>query len=105
MTPKLSSEIAIHGFLFWASMGFLVPVGVLIMRESNREKCGRRLKILFYIHGLLQQILPVLLLTAGALISFKNFENSFNNGHQRLGLALYGLLWLQLLIGIVRQHR
>ncbi|KAL3502939.1 hypothetical protein ACH5RR_037388 [Cinchona calisaya] len=104
MTAKLSSEIAIHGFLFWASMGFLVPVGILIMRKSTREECGRRLKILLYIHGLLQ-ILSVLLLTAGAIMSFINFENSFNNDHQRLGLALYGLVWLQLLIGIIRPYR
>ncbi|XP_027063524.1 cytochrome b561 domain-containing protein At4g18260-like [Coffea eugenioides] len=104
MTAKLSSEIAIHGFLLWASMGFLVPVGILVMRKSNREECGRRLKILLYIHGVLQ-ILSVLLLTAGAIMSFINFENAFNNDHQRLGLALYGLVWLQMLVGIIRPHR
>lgn len=54
MTPKLSSEIEIHGFLLWASMGFLMPVGILIMRKSNREECGRRIKVLLYIHGVLQ---------------------------------------------------
>ncbi|KAL3508950.1 hypothetical protein ACH5RR_028351 [Cinchona calisaya] len=104
MTPELSCEIAIHGFLLWASMGFLVPVGILIMRKSYREECGRRLKILFYIHAVFQ-ILSILLLTAGAIMSFKNFENSFNNDHQRLGLGLYGLVWLQFLIGIIRPRR
>ncbi|GKV15406.1 hypothetical protein SLEP1_g26199 [Rubroshorea leprosula] len=51
ISPKLLFEITLHGFLLWASMGFLIPVGILTIRMSNREECGRRLKILFYVHA------------------------------------------------------
>ncbi|KAF7150686.1 hypothetical protein RHSIM_Rhsim02G0197100 [Rhododendron simsii] len=51
---KLAFEIKVHGFLLWASMGFLVPLGILAIRMSQREQCGRRLKIIFYIHACLQ---------------------------------------------------
>ncbi|KAG6661690.1 hypothetical protein CIPAW_03G192200 [Carya illinoinensis] len=85
-------------------MGFLMPVGILIIRMSNREESGRRLRILFYVHAILQ-ILVVLLATAGAVLSIKNFNNSFNNYHQRIGVALYGIIWLQPLVGVVRPQR
>ncbi|KAM2859641.1 hypothetical protein COP2_025044 [Malus domestica] len=104
MSHKLSSEIRLHGFLLWASMGFLMPVGILAIRMSHGEECGRRLRILFYVHGL-SEMLSVLLATAGAVMSFRNFNNSFNNKHQRVGIGLYGLIWLQALIGFVRPHR
>ncbi|KAJ4975424.1 hypothetical protein NE237_000530 [Protea cynaroides] len=104
LTPELSSEIILHGFLLWVSMGFLMPIALLIIRMSNRVECGRRLQVIFYFHVILQ-ILSVLLATAAAIMSFKNFENSFSNSHQRLGLALYGVIWLQVLIGLLRPQR
>lgn len=55
MSCSLLFDITLHGFLLWASMGFLMPVGILIIRMSNREQCGRRLKFYFYIHTILQQ--------------------------------------------------
>nr|GMD38325.1 cytochrome B561 domain-containing protein At2g30890-like [Ipomoea batatas] len=79
VNPKLLFEIKLHGFLLWASLGFLMPVGILI--------------------------LAVLLATAGAAMSLKHFDNSFSNTHQRLGLALYIIVWLQTLIGILRPRR
>ncbi|TYJ27716.1 hypothetical protein E1A91_A07G207400v1 [Gossypium mustelinum] len=97
-------EIRLHGFLLWASMGFLMPVGILAIRMSNRQECGTRLKILFYVH-VVSQILSLLISTAGAVMSVKNFNNSFNNHHQRLGLALYGIIWLQALTGVLRPCR
>lgn len=104
LNPKLQFEITLHGFLLWASMGFLMPIGILIIRMSNRVECGRRLRILFYVHAILQ-ILAVLLATAGAVMSIKNFNNSFNNYHQRIGVALYGIIWLQALVGFIRPQR
>ncbi|GAV88112.1 Cytochrom_B561 domain-containing protein [Cephalotus follicularis] len=104
LKPDLLFEITLHGFILWASLGFLTPVGVLIIRMSNKEQCGRRLKFLFYVHAI-SQILALLLATAGAVMSIKNFNNSFNNHHQRLGVALYGIIWLQALIGIFRPQR
>ncbi|XP_068666664.1 uncharacterized protein [Aristolochia californica] len=102
--PQLSFQITLHGFLLWASMGFLMPVGILIIRMSTRERCGKRLKILFYSHVIFQ-VASILLATAGAVLSIKNFENSFSNTHQRIGLALYCVILLQPVIGFCRPHR
>ncbi|RDX65562.1 Cytochrome b561 domain-containing protein, partial [Mucuna pruriens] len=121
MTPRLQFEITLHGFLLWASMGFLMPVGILAIRLSNREENPRRHRILFYVHAILQAsisksilhhycksdlrvdcMIAVLLATAGAIMSIKDFNNLFNNSHQRLGVALYGIIWLQVLLGIFR---
>ncbi|KAB1225301.1 hypothetical protein CJ030_MR1G008996 [Morella rubra] len=38
-------------------------------------------------------------------MSLRNFNNSFSNHHQRIGVALYGIIWLQALVGFVRPHR
>lgn len=38
-------------------------------------------------------------------MSLKKFENSFDNNHQKLGLALYGAILAQGLIGFFRPHR
>ena len=51
------------------------------------------------------QIAAVLLATGGAALSLMNFENSFSNSHQRVGLALYGFMWLQPIIGFFRPER
>jgi hypothetical protein len=51
------------------------------------------------------QIVAVVLATAGAALSIRNFENAFDNTHQRIGLALYGFVWLQPLIGFLRPDR
>ncbi|KAJ0053470.1 hypothetical protein Pint_01396 [Pistacia integerrima] len=134
LSPKLMFEITVHGFLLWASTGLLMPVGILIIRMSNRIECGRRLRIIFYAHAvsqaslcfsfspvfqqpgsriinksffeyLLLQTLAVLLATAGAVLSFRNFSNSFSNHHQKIGVVLYGIVWLQALIGFLRPQR
>ncbi|KAK8606613.1 hypothetical protein V6N13_052380 [Hibiscus sabdariffa] len=55
--------------------------------------------------GNIHKILSLLLATVGAVMSVKNFNNSFNNHHQRLGLALYGIIWLQALTGVLRPWR
>ncbi|PIA41557.1 hypothetical protein AQUCO_02200178v1 [Aquilegia coerulea] len=104
LSPDMSSEVILHGFLLWASMGFLMPIGILVIKMSNGEHCGRRLRVLFYFHVIIQ-VLSVLLATAGAVLSIKNFENTFNNNHQRIGLGLYGIIWVQALIGFFRPKR
>ncbi|KAL8224940.1 hypothetical protein R6Q57_017497 [Mikania cordata] len=101
---RLSLQIVIHAFLLWASMGFLIPVGILTIRLANNEVQGRRLRILFFIHAV-TQIMSVILVTAGAVLSVKNFSNTFNNMHRRLGVALYGLVLLQALSGLLRPSR
>ncbi|KAB5534287.1 hypothetical protein DKX38_017373 [Salix brachista] len=103
LSPKMVSDINLHGVLLWASMGFLMPLGVIAVRMSHREEGGRR-KALIYLHFVLQ-ILSVLLATTGAILSIKSFENSFYNNHQRIGLGLYGAIWVQAVAGFLRPHR
>ncbi|KAA3474669.1 cytochrome b561 domain-containing protein isoform X1 [Gossypium australe] len=104
VSHKLMFEIILHGIILWASMGFLVPVGILAIRMSNKEEeRGTRHQDDSKIY--VEQILSVLLVTVGAIMSIKNFNNSFNNHHQRLGVALYGIIWLQALTGALRSCR
>lgn len=104
LTPKLSLQLKLHAFLLWSSVGFLMPVGVLLIRASSNVKSAKSVRNLFYCH-VASQILAVVLATAGAVLSISNFENAFNNTHQRIGLALYGFIWLQPLIGFLRPDR
>ncbi|CAN6446414.1 unnamed protein product [Victoria cruziana] len=71
---------------------------------SHRAECRRRLKILFYFHAVLEMV-SVLLATVGAIMALKNFENKFDNTHQRIGIAIYAFIWLQPLIGLCRPQR
>ena len=110
-----------------------MPIGVLLIRASSSVKSAKSVKLLFYCHvgsqvsgmnshlsqplsssqhhlifrcgSLSLQIVAVVLATAGAVLSISNFENAFNNTHQRIGLALYGFIWLQPLIGFLRPDR
>ncbi|KAM7271979.1 hypothetical protein ACFE04_031193 [Oxalis oulophora] len=104
MSPEMTSNIKVHGILLWVSMGFLMPLGILIIRISNNNKeqhSKKMIKLFFYLH-LIFQTLSVLLVTAGAILSIKKFENLFNNNHQRIGLALYAAVWVQAGIGFLR---
>lgn len=48
-------DIAVHGILLWASMGFLMPVGILTIRMSSTKECRPSTrKILFYVHAVVQ---------------------------------------------------
>ncbi|XP_047271447.1 cytochrome b561 domain-containing protein At4g18260 isoform X2 [Capsicum annuum] len=76
-SPKLSLQIILHAILLWASMGFLMPIAVLVIRMKTQEENGRRLKMIVYAHAALQ----------------------------RLGLALYVAIWLPLVAGIFRPDR
>ncbi|XP_071721403.1 cytochrome b561 domain-containing protein At4g18260 [Rutidosis leptorrhynchoides] len=105
VSPRVIFEIQLHGILLWASMGFLMPLGVLIIRMFNKEECSpRKLKTVIYVHAILQ-VLAVLLACVGAILSVMSFENSFNNHHQRIGLALYAAILVQILAGLRRPKR
>ncbi|CAD5182242.1 unnamed protein product [Musa acuminata subsp. malaccensis] len=104
LTPQLSTQITVHAFLLWVSVGFLMPVGIIIIRVSHRVHCITKLKALFYAHVIVQTV-AILLATAAAVLSVINFENSFSNTHQRLGAALYALIWIQPVVAFLRPHR
>ncbi|KAL6578929.1 hypothetical protein OROMI_009145 [Orobanche minor] len=53
MSPQESFEIKLHGFFPWASVGFLMPVSILI-KKINREESEARLRIIFYVHAVTQ---------------------------------------------------
>ncbi|XP_047318398.1 cytochrome b561 domain-containing protein At4g18260-like [Impatiens glandulifera] len=100
---KLLFQAKLHGFLMWASMGFLMPIGILVGKMLNKEHSRRMLKIMFYIHATFQTI-STLIVTTGAILSMKYFDNSFKNSHQKLGLALYVAVLIQTLLGFLRPH-
>ncbi|KQK09085.1 cytochrome b561 domain-containing protein At4g18260 [Brachypodium distachyon] len=104
LMPKKSFQLKLHALFHWSSFGFLMPVGILLVRMSSKSKSGRCIRVLFYCH-VISQIAAVLLATGGVALSVMNFENSFSNSHQRVGLALYGFMWLQPLIGFFRPER
>lgn len=107
LSRAMNDEVILHGVILWASMGVFMPVGILVIRLSNsrtRKSCGTRVKVLVYLHIILQ-ILSVLLSTAAAVLSIKNFENSFSNIHQKVGLSLYLAIWIQTLLGYSRPQR
>ncbi|CAN4110147.1 unnamed protein product [Withania somnifera] len=86
-------------------MGFLMPIGILVIRMSNRhEEFGRRRKIILHIHATLQ-ILSFILVTVATIMSIGNFDNSFTNNHQRIGLAVYAAIWLQAATGVFKPDR
>jgi len=97
----------VHGFLMWASMGFLMPIAIILIRMSKaarKQGSSRRLELLFYLHVILQT-LAVILATVGAILSLFKFNNKFQYTHQRLGLGLYIILWLQPIVGLLRPER
>lgn len=50
-------------------------------------------------------MVAVILVTIGAILSIKNFNNSFSNYHQQLGIGLYAIVWFQALLGFLRPPR
>ncbi|XP_019102025.1 PREDICTED: cytochrome b561 domain-containing protein At4g18260-like [Camelina sativa] len=105
MSHQMINSIKLHGILLWVSMGFLMPMGILFVRMANKaHENGRKFKVFFYLHVIFQ-ILAVVLATIGAIMSIRTLENSFDNNHQRLGLALYAAMWLQFLTGVFKPAR
>lgn len=104
ITPKVSFQLRLHALFHWSSFGFLMPLGIILVRMSSKSQNGRCIRLLFYCH-VISQVAAVLLATGGAVLSLMNFENSFSNSHQRVGLALYGVMWLQPIIGFFRPER
>ncbi|KAI5671238.1 hypothetical protein M9H77_11602 [Catharanthus roseus] len=102
-SPK-TFDVVIHGILLWASMAFLMPVGILIIRMASTRATTSSFKLFYYLHSTLQ-VVSVLLASAAAVISIRKFENSFNNCHQRVGLALYVAIYVQVLSGFRRPER
>ncbi|KAG6502370.1 hypothetical protein ZIOFF_042262 [Zingiber officinale] len=54
LTPQQSIHIKIHGFLLRASLGFLMPLGVVIIRMTESAKSIKMIKVLFYTHVAVQ---------------------------------------------------
>ncbi|PWZ33669.1 hypothetical protein Zm00014a_033138 [Zea mays] len=104
VTPGVSFQLRLHALFHWSSFGFLMPLGIILVRMSSKCRGGRCVRALFYCHAISQTV-AVLLATGGAVLSLMNFENSFSNSHQRVGLALYGVMWLQPILGFFRPER
>ncbi|KAF4360161.1 hypothetical protein F8388_000030 [Cannabis sativa] len=60
LSPRLISHIRVHGILLWISMGFLMPIGILLIRISSGEESGStRAKVFFYLHLIFQASLSI----------------------------------------------
>lgn len=98
----------VHGFLMWASMGFCMPVGILIVRMTKsamkRGDSSRRIRILVYSHTGIQSI-GVILSVAGGAVALANFGKEFRYTHERLGLSLFILAWTMPILGALRPNR
>ncbi|KAE8654921.1 TRNA-methyltransferase [Hibiscus syriacus] len=94
-----------------SSQQHLESIGSPTNNEENILKVSRKVMFEITVHGIILWasmgflILSVLMVTAGALMSIKNFNNSFNNYHQRLGVAIYGIIWVQALTAALRSFR
>lgn len=58
LTPRLSLQLKLHAFLLWSSVGFLMPIGVLLIRVSSNVRSPKTAKALFYCH-VASQVLPL----------------------------------------------
>lgn len=88
---------AVHGWLLWASMSFVMPIGAIIIRMSKLSaETGASLKTMetLYSAHLYLQLLAFALSAVGGGISLRYLGNTFGGTHSRLGLALYILAWL-----------
>jgi hypothetical protein len=54
MNPKLSWQIKLHALLLWGSVGFLMPLGILVIRFASSCTCGKNFRIMFCLHVVLQ---------------------------------------------------
>ena len=48
------------------------------------------------------QVIAVLAVIISAVVSILKFDNNFHYTHERLGLALWILVWLAPLVGFIR---
>lgn len=99
--------IKVHGWLMWLSMGLLMPVAIILVRFSSgyREKGDlKTVRTLVYAH-IFVQVIAVLAVICSAVVAITKFDNAFTYTHERLGLALWILVWLAPLVGLIRpQH-
>ncbi|KAG6552538.1 hypothetical protein Mapa_005846 [Marchantia paleacea] len=99
--------VQLHGWLMWASMGFLLPVGILLVRWTKpmtdvyETPSSARVWTLFYLH-IIFQVLAIALATGGAAVLFVKVGTQFDYTHQRLGLSIMCLIWFQPVIGLLR---
>ncbi|KAL3682198.1 hypothetical protein R1sor_000220 [Riccia sorocarpa] len=102
--------VKVHGWLMWASMGFLLPLGILLVRMSkpminaDERPTSSRMWTCFYLHvGC--QILAIAVATGGVGVLFVKTGVGLDFTHERLGLAVMCLVWCQPLIGLVRPNK
>jgi hypothetical protein len=76
-----------------------------IFHDSDPTRPLDFLLIWNYYMVFVSQTIAVLLVIAAASLSVRKFDNTFGYTHERLGLALWILVWLAPLIGLVRPNQ
>jgi hypothetical protein len=99
--------IQIHAWLLWASMGFLFPLGAILVRYNRNQRnptvmvSPAREHLLLYVH-IIVQCAAVGTATAGIAVLIKQFGATFYHTHMRLGLALWIIVMMLPFMSIVR---
>jgi len=96
--------IRVHGWLMFLGMGLLMPIAIVLVRFTRvaRQKGDlKTARTLVYTH-IVVQVIAVLATICGAVVGIIKFDNTFDYTHERLGLALWILVWLAPLVGFIR---
>lgn len=91
----------------WLGMGLLMPIAIVLVRfaQAARERGDlKTVRTLVYTHIVIQ-VIAVLAVICAAVVGIAKFDNSFVYTHERLGLALWILVWLAPLVGFVRPEQ
>jgi hypothetical protein len=91
----------------WLSMGLLMPVGIILVRFSLQARQKGDLstvRTLVYAHIFIQAV-AVLAVICSAVVAILKFDNDFHYTHERLGVALWILVLLAPLVGLVRPNQ
>ncbi|KAH7432962.1 hypothetical protein KP509_07G048000 [Ceratopteris richardii] len=108
-TPHRSMEpVKVHAWSMYISTGFLLPLGILVARfmriaRKDTHRSLRALQLIYYLH-LTIQIIGVFVFTGGAAYSFKRWGFGLDHTHQKLGMSLWIIMWVQPFIGFLRPN-
>ncbi|KAI5059216.1 hypothetical protein GOP47_0025535 [Adiantum capillus-veneris] len=99
-TSDFREYIILHGWLMYVSFGLLFPVGALCARfmqiARQKKASGKTIGNWYQIH-LWSESLGMAVMVAGVVSGFAQLGISSTHTHQRLGYALWIMIWFHVL--------
>ncbi|KAH7331793.1 hypothetical protein KP509_20G051000 [Ceratopteris richardii] len=98
-TEDFRGYIVLHGWLMYFSFGLLFPAGALFarfMQVSRRTKNPNIISKFYKLH-LYSEALGTFLMFIGVISGFAQLGISTTHTHQRLGYALWIIIWIHVL--------